>query len=169
MGLLCCLTSIWNPETKLATLLSIIRVIGLLKLIELIYRIVWTIKRQMRTTEALTDRYGRGSWAVVTGGSDGIGLAMCKELALRHFNIVIIARNERKMAEAAAEIKLLYPKTEVKTITFDFTQTKESHSVGEYQSGIVDKLSGMDVSILINNAGFMVPGDFDRVSLEEHK
>lgn len=27
----------------------------------------------------------------------------------------------------------------------------------------------MDISILINNAGFMVPGDFERISLEEHK
>jgi len=38
--------------------------------------------------------YGcKGSWAVVTGGSDGIGLAMCKKLAKEGFNIVIVARN----------------------------------------------------------------------------
>ena len=44
--------------------------------------------------------YGKkGSWAVVTGGSDGIGLAMCKQLGNQGFNICIISRNEKKMIE----------------------------------------------------------------------
>ena len=33
------------------------------------------------------------AWAVVSGGSDGIGLAMCKNLARQGFNICIVARN----------------------------------------------------------------------------
>jgi len=37
---------------------------------------------------------GGSSWAVVTGGSDGIGLAMCKKLANEGFNILIVARNQ---------------------------------------------------------------------------
>ncbi len=60
------------------------------------------VRRQVRTTEHLTDRYGRGSWAVVTGGTDGIGLEMAKELGRRHFNIVIIGRNSEKLAAASA-------------------------------------------------------------------
>ena len=41
---------------------------------------------------------GERSWAVVTGGSDGIGLAMAKELAVESlFNICIVGRNESKM------------------------------------------------------------------------
>lgn len=39
----------------------------------------------------------RGTWAVVTGGSDGIGLAICRKLAKEGFNICIVARNENKM------------------------------------------------------------------------
>ena len=109
MGLFCCLSEVtsllWNPATKFTILLSLIRIVGLLKLIELIYRVVWTVKRNLRTTEGLTERYGRGSWAVITGGSDGIGLAMAKELASRHFNIVIVAKNQNKMNDAAAAIK----------------------------------------------------------------
>ena len=41
---------------------------------------------------------------MVTGGSDGIGLAMCKKLADEGFNICIIARNSVKMKEKLAEI-----------------------------------------------------------------
>ena len=50
--------------------------------------------------------YGReDSWAVVTGGSDGIGLAMCKKLADEGFNICMVARNEEKMKDKLKEIK----------------------------------------------------------------
>jgi short-subunit dehydrogenase len=27
----------------------------------------------------------------------------------------------------------------------------------------------MDISILVNNAGYLIPGDFERVSIEEHR
>lgn len=44
------------------------------------------------------DKYGgQGSWALVTGGSDGIGLAMCDNLANQGFNIIMVSRNQAKM------------------------------------------------------------------------
>lgn len=45
----------------------------------------------------LSNRYGHGSWAVVTGASDGIGKEFCFELAKLGFNIALVARNEKKM------------------------------------------------------------------------
>ena len=45
------------------------------------------------------------SWAVVSGGSDGIGLAMCKQLAEDGFNICIISRTESKINEKLDEIR----------------------------------------------------------------
>ena len=42
---------------------------------------------------------GQGSWAFVTGGSDGMGLEMCHELAKQGWNILMVARNEKKMQE----------------------------------------------------------------------
>lgn len=43
----------------------------------------------------LLAKYGTNNetWAVVTGGSDGIGLAFCHELAEQGFNICLISRN----------------------------------------------------------------------------
>lgn len=46
-----------------------------------------------------------GAWAVVTGGSDGIGLAMCKKLAEEGFNICIVSRTESKINDKLAEIR----------------------------------------------------------------
>ena len=45
------------------------------------------------------------TWAVVTGGSDGIGLAMCKKLATEGFNICIVSRSEGKINEKLEEIR----------------------------------------------------------------
>jgi NADPH:quinone reductase-like Zn-dependent oxidoreductase len=95
---MCCLTSGFPAAATI--LLQILKILGFLKLLELIYRVMWTIRRQLRTTEHLSERYGRGSWVIVTGGSDGIGLAMCKELALRDFNLVIVSRSMDKMEKA---------------------------------------------------------------------
>ena len=39
------------------------------------------------------------SWAVVTGGSDGIGYAYCKKLAKEGYNICMISRDEKKINE----------------------------------------------------------------------
>ena len=36
---------------------------------------------------------GKDSWALITGGSDGIGLEMCHNLAGQGFNICIVSRN----------------------------------------------------------------------------
>jgi len=58
----------------------------------------------------LYNTYGRknemigNSWAVVTGGSDGIGLSICKKLAREGFNICIVSRTQSKIEEKLIEI-----------------------------------------------------------------
>jgi 17beta-estradiol 17-dehydrogenase / very-long-chain 3-oxoacyl-CoA reductase len=49
--------------------------------------------------------YGVGSWAVVSGSTDGIGWGFVQELASRHFNIVLLARNEQKVQGRIQELK----------------------------------------------------------------
>ena len=71
-------------------------------------------------------RYGKGSWAVVTGASDGIGRALCEELALQGFNIVLIARNKEKLEKVAQELNVLNKDILTKIVIADFeNSTKE--------------------------------------------
>ena len=42
-------------------------------------------------------RYGEGTWAVVTGASDGIGAEYSLHLARQGFNLVLISRTKSKL------------------------------------------------------------------------
>lgn len=56
----------------------------------------------------LLKRYGKKSWAVITGGSEGIGYGIAKELAKTGFNVILIARKKDKLIESCAEIEKEY-------------------------------------------------------------
>ena len=68
----------------------------------------------------LKQRYGRKdgkpTWAVVTGASDGIGLAFCKQLAGLGFNVLLHGRNRAKLEEAEKEVKKMNPKIDTALI-----------------------------------------------------
>ena len=54
-------------------------------------------------------RYGKDSWALVTGCTAGIGKDIALELAKEGFNIVVVSRNEKKLNEVCDEIKKVNP------------------------------------------------------------
>ena len=44
------------------------------------------------------ERYGgKGTWALVSGSTDGIGLEFCKQLARDGFSICLVSRTESKL------------------------------------------------------------------------
>ena len=47
----------------------------------------------------------RGSGALVTGGSEGLGAALAKELAKRGARVVVVARGEAKLHEVVRAIR----------------------------------------------------------------
>ena len=46
-----------------------------------------------------------GEWGVVTGGTDGIGKAIAKELVREGLNVVIISRTQAKLDATKAELE----------------------------------------------------------------
>ncbi|GIX85020.1 very-long-chain 3-oxoacyl-CoA reductase [Caerostris darwini] len=89
-----------------------------------------------------------GKWAVITGGSEGIGKAYAEELAIRGFNICLISRNIKKLDFAANE---LAEKCQVltKTISADFTDGPEIYKKIESE---LNQLEG-GIGVLVNNVG----------------
>jgi short-subunit dehydrogenase len=66
-----------------------------------------------------TAKYGR--WAVIAGGSDGIGLAFAHALAARGENLVIVARRDNLLEAAARELHERHG-VEVRSVTLDLSR-----------------------------------------------
>lgn len=98
-----------------------------------------------------------GSWAVVTGGSEGIGLAFAKELAKRNMNIILISRNTVKLDKAAEEIEEEFG---VKTccVAVDFSVGRGTYDL------IWEQIKDKEIGILVNNVGVMY--DFPQLFLD---
>jgi len=89
-----------------------------------------------------------GKWAVVTGATDGIGLAYCQALAKRGMNIVLISRTLAKLQKCASDIETEY-KVETKVVSADFGNVTNEGFIKPIEA----TLEGLDIGVLINNVG----------------
>ena len=102
--------------------------------------------------------------AIVTGGSRGIGAAICKRLAKDGLHVVAIARNTEALDRVVAEIKSEGGSAE--SVTVDIADFK---AFPEAIEAAIDRHGRLDV--LVNNAGITKDGlilrmddeDFDTV------
>ena len=62
-----------------------------------------------------------GPWALIVGGSEGIGAAFARKLAARKFNIVLVARKEPPLVELASELRA--SGVEVRTLSADLSRS----------------------------------------------
>lgn len=107
-----------------------------------------------------------GQCALVTGVSAGIGLAVARELALLGADILMVARDETKLAEAAAEIEDDIDGAVVRHFAADVADAEQRQEIFDWITDLDSPLS-----ILINNVGTNIrkatleldDGDFDDV------
>ena len=116
----------------------------------------------------LTAIYGKGSYVLITGGSEGIGEGLAKEFASRGFNLILIARSVEKLEKAKAQIKKSYPACNVVIVSFDFEQIDKPENFDLSKAFKLD-FSKLDVSIVINNVGIGRNGLFYDSNEEEIK
>jgi len=122
----------------------------------------WVWSNFLRTPKNLATY---GSWALVTGSTDGIGKALAFELASKGLNLVLVGRNPQKLQSTSNEIwEKFGKKTHVKVIVIDF----EKISGEEIEGQIRSEIEGLDVGILVNNVGLSAKGArfFHEVDLE---
>ena len=60
------------------------------------------MKLKEREKQDIQVKYG--PWAIVTGASSGIGEELARQLATCQMNLVVVARNERKLSELAHDL-----------------------------------------------------------------
>lgn len=107
--------------------------------------------------------YGENSWAVVTGANEGCGREFCLELAKRGFNIVLVGRNFDKIEIFRQELIKHYPNIQTFSIICDLNRSAEEG----YFEKLFSELDSLDISMLVNNAGFFAPGDYLSHSIYE--
>jgi short-subunit dehydrogenase len=101
---------------------------------------------------AQLDRARFGPWAVITGASSGIGREFARQIAASGINVVLVARREALLREAGAEFSKAYS-IEHRAVVADL-------SVEGFISGIASATAGLDVGLVISNAGTANPGEF---------
>jgi len=95
----------------------------------------------------------RDKWALVTGASSGIGIALARELAKHGAKLILTARRRDRLESFAAE--LAGTGTEVRVITADLNDPETPQQIYDAAAG-----DGIAVDILINNAGLGQRGTF---------
>ncbi len=93
-------------------------------------------------------------YALVTGASSGIGAEIAKRLDSLGFTLIITARRADRLEQLAAGLR-----NPARIITADLSQRRECLRLYELTKD-------MHISVLVNNAGFGMIGDFDDTDLE---
>ncbi|MBB2777918.1 UNVERIFIED_ORG: 3-oxoacyl-[acyl-carrier protein] reductase [Comamonas terrigena] len=106
----------------------------------------------------------QGKWALVCGASKGLGFGCAKALVQEGVHVVINARTDGPLQEAAAQLRAIsaerakasgQPAAQVLAVACDITSAEGRAAVFSVAGG-----PGRDVDILVTNAGGPPPGDF---------
>jgi uncharacterized protein len=100
-----------------------------------------------RRNPAWKQRWG-GKWALVTGASAGIGLALARELAATGANLVLTARRVERLQDLAHELSSQHG-VKVEPFGADLVRPEAPRELFEFTTG-----RKIQIDLLINNAGF---------------
>ncbi len=107
------------------------------------------IKRTRRQTQFLK-KYG--SWAVVTGASEGIGYELSVALAQQGFNLILVARRQKLLEQMASQFSEGYG-IQTRVLPLDLGQE-------ESLTQVVDGTQDLEVGLFVAAAGFGTSGNF---------
>lgn len=132
-------------------------VLGIITLMKVLYNITRSVwKMFFQKAKDFKKEYGDG-WVVISGGSDGIGLAFANEFLKRKMKICLIARNENKLNTVKATLQQKYPESIIKIITFDFNKQFNKEDINFLSDKFKNELDN-NIAILYNNVGHVERG-----------
>ncbi len=94
------------------------------------------------------------SWALVAGGSKGIGLSIAEALAKRKYNLLLVARNHDDLLHAKNTLEKNF-RIEVEIYSCDLSFTESALKISNWCTE-----NGFTINILCNVAGSGGSGDF---------
>jgi uncharacterized protein len=93
-----------------------------------------------------------GPWALVAGGSEGLGAAFADEIARRGINVILVARRTDQLEQTASRLRRERA-VEVVTVAADLTEIKSLDLVSQ-------AAAGLEVGLVVANAALAPAGEF---------
>jgi short-subunit dehydrogenase len=87
------------------------------------------------------------AWALITGGSSGMGLEYARQLAKKGYDLVLVSNRQEELEQASEELSKVYP---VRVVT-RFQDLSAETAADELMAFCQEQ--SIEVEILINNAG----------------
>jgi hypothetical protein len=97
-------------------------------------------------------RHRYGPWAVVTGASSGIGLAIAGELAARGLDLLLVARRDAVLDAVAARLSAAHP------VRCEVLRADLGGQAG--RAVLCGRMNDLDVGLLVHAAGYGTAGAF---------
>ena len=105
----------------------------------------------------------KNEYALITGASSGIGLEIAKRLASDGYNLVLTARRLDLLEKLSNEITNSYG-IKVAIVSKDLIEESAPQEIHDFC-----KSNNLNVSILINNAGYGIKTSFHETSIEDEE
>ncbi|MFX1708150.1 SDR family NAD(P)-dependent oxidoreductase [Chitinophaga sp. CC14] len=97
----------------------------------------------------------KGKTALISGSTQGIGLAIALQLLKEGAVVIINGRTAARIDEAIAKLKQQVPDAQVTGVAADFSKVEEVNQ-------LLEKVQ--EVDILVNNAGIFEPKPFEEIT-----
>lgn len=102
----------------------------------------------------------KGKWALITGASAGIGVALAEELASGGTHLVLTARRQYRLNEVAASLRKKHG-IQTQVVIADLAKRGAPQQIYDFT-----KDHGVRIDLLINNAGFGQYGEVSQVETQ---
>lgn len=101
-------------------------------------------------------------YALITGASAGIGKEFAKQLAKKGWNLLLIARREDKLQLISKELSQ-ESSIDAQYFVADLADIRQPGIIFEHCMK-----KNYNIAMLVNNAGYGVPGDFEKNNWQTH-